>query len=164
MIRWGSQYRLHGIFFITTHSSMSIEHPGASRLIWRVSCAQGVTVCPFRVVDEINQGMDPVNERKVFMQLVDAACKEGTPQCFLLTPKLLPNLPFSPDVTVLQIMNGPLLKDIARSYKPVRPLKMHAADDMPAALPSLVCPSPALHPAYLLHVCRKSCWARGHCW
>ena len=36
---------------------------------------QGVTACPFRVVDEINQGMDPVNERKVFLQLVEAACR-----------------------------------------------------------------------------------------
>ena len=34
------------------------------------------------------------------------ARSEGTPQCFLLTPKLLPDLPFSKDVTVLQIMNG----------------------------------------------------------
>jgi hypothetical protein len=41
---------------------------------------QGVTVTPFRVVDEINQGMDPINERKVFGQLVAASCKEGTPQ------------------------------------------------------------------------------------
>ncbi len=39
------------------------------------SAVQGVTVTPFRVVDEINQGMDPQNERKVFMQLVDAACR-----------------------------------------------------------------------------------------
>lgn len=56
---------------------------------------QGVTVTPFRVVDEINQGMDPINERKVFMQLVEASCQQGTPQCFLLTPKLLPDLPFT---------------------------------------------------------------------
>ena len=41
---------------------------------------QGVTVTPFRVVDEINQGMDAVNEREVFSQLVRASCKEGTPQ------------------------------------------------------------------------------------
>jgi hypothetical protein len=47
------------------------------------------------VVDEINQGMDSANERKVFEQLVVASCKEGTPQCFLLTPKLLPDLPFT---------------------------------------------------------------------
>ena len=30
---------------------------------------QEVTFTPFRVVDEINQGMDPVNERKVFAQV-----------------------------------------------------------------------------------------------
>jgi hypothetical protein len=58
-------------------------------------CLQGVTVTPFRVVDEINQGMDPANERKVFEQLVKASCQEGTPQCFLLTPKLLPDLHFT---------------------------------------------------------------------
>lgn len=28
---------------------------------------QFVTVCPFRVVDEINQGMDQINERKVML-------------------------------------------------------------------------------------------------
>lgn len=51
--------------------------------------------------------MDPVNERKVFIQLVESACKPGTPQCFLLTPKLLPGLPYAPPVTVLLINNGP---------------------------------------------------------
>ncbi len=69
--------------------------------------AQGVTVTPFRVIDEINQGMDPINERKVFTQLVESACRPDTPQCFLLTPKLLPGLHFSPNITILQIMNGP---------------------------------------------------------
>ncbi|KAL4440548.1 hypothetical protein ABPG75_003549 [Micractinium tetrahymenae] len=77
---------------------------------------QGVTVTPFRVVDEINQGMDPINERKVFMQLVDAACKDGTPQCFLLTPKLLPDLPYTQDVTVLQIMNGEQIRKVAERF------------------------------------------------
>ncbi|KAJ9528286.1 hypothetical protein QJQ45_014268, partial [Haematococcus lacustris] len=67
---------------------------------------QAVTHTPFRVVDEINQGMDPINERKVFIQLVESSCKPGTPQCFLLTPKLLPGLPFTPEITVLTIMNG----------------------------------------------------------
>ncbi len=71
------------------------------------ACAQGVTVTPFRVIDEINQGMDPINERKVFTQLVESACRPDTPQCFLLTPKLLPGLQFSPNITILQIMNGP---------------------------------------------------------
>ena len=41
---------------------------------------QDLTRCPFRVVDEINQGMDPVNERNVFQQLVKAASQPTTPQ------------------------------------------------------------------------------------
>jgi len=77
---------------------------------------QGVAACPFRIVDEINQGMDPQNERKVFLELVRAATGEGTPQAFLLTPKLLPELPFSPAVTVLQIMNGPHIAGVATGF------------------------------------------------
>lgn len=80
---------------------------------------QDVTVCPFRVVDEINQGMDPINERKVFMQLVESACRPGTPQCFLLTPKLLPALPFTPAVQILQIWNGPAIKQVTGNYREV---------------------------------------------
>ncbi len=49
-----------------------------------------------------------------------AAAGEGTPQCFLLTPKLLPDLPFTPDVTVLQIMNGPHVPQLARNFNHVR--------------------------------------------
>jgi hypothetical protein len=81
--------------------------------------AQNVTKCPFRVVDEINQGMDPVNERKVFTQLVEAACQPGTPQCFLLTPKLLPNLPYSQHVKLLEIYNGTLISKVANGFQKV---------------------------------------------
>eukprot|EP00238_Polyblepharides_amylifera_P012271 CAMPEP_0196576178 /NCGR_PEP_ID=MMETSP1081-20130531/5501_1 /TAXON_ID=36882 /ORGANISM="Pyramimonas amylifera, Strain CCMP720" /LENGTH=1016 /DNA_ID=CAMNT_0041894717 /DNA_START=240 /DNA_END=3290 /DNA_ORIENTATION=- len=87
---------------------------------------QEFTKCPFRVVDEINQGMDAVNERKVFVKMVEAACRPDTPQCFLLTPKLLPQLEYSPAVTILNIMNGPRIKEIAdirdrdfKFYKPI---------------------------------------------
>ena len=52
--------------------------------------------------------MDPSNERAVFGVLAEAAGAAGTPQCFLLTPKLLPDLPYSDSVTVLQVVNGPL--------------------------------------------------------
>lgn len=75
---------------------------------------------PFRVVDEINQGMDAINERKAFEQLVESAIHEDTPQCFLLTPKLLPNLTYSPNVTVLQIMNGPFVDEVANKFSMVR--------------------------------------------
>ena len=47
---------------------------------------QATVSCPFRVVDEINQGMDPVNERHVFNLIVKSA-SEGA-QYFLLTPKV----------------------------------------------------------------------------
>jgi hypothetical protein len=30
---------------------------------------QDLTSCPFRLVDEINQGMDPRNERMIFSQV-----------------------------------------------------------------------------------------------
>nr|XP_008101503.1 PREDICTED: structural maintenance of chromosomes protein 5 isoform X2 [Anolis carolinensis] len=49
---------------------------------------QELNRCPFRVVDEINQGMDPVNERRVFDVVVKTACRESTSQYFFITPKL----------------------------------------------------------------------------
>lgn len=83
-------------------------------------------MAPFRVVDEINQGMDSVNERKIFRLLVEAACQPGTPQCFLLTPKLLPDLPFKEAVRILDIMNGPEIKSVANNFNLVRPLPPNA--------------------------------------
>ncbi|KAE8293746.1 Structural maintenance of chromosomes protein 5 [Larimichthys crocea] len=62
--------------------------------------------CPFRVVDEINQGMDPVNERRVFDIVVRTACKETTSQYFFITPKLLQNLQYAEEMTVLCVHNG----------------------------------------------------------
>ncbi|KAI9595896.1 hypothetical protein BDF19DRAFT_440498 [Syncephalis fuscata] len=61
---------------------------------------------PFRVVDEINQGMDPRNERMVHQRLVEVSCQPGTPQYFLITPKLLPNLTYHKMMKVLCIFNG----------------------------------------------------------
>ncbi|XP_063151213.1 structural maintenance of chromosomes protein 5 isoform X2 [Candoia aspera] len=62
--------------------------------------------CPFRVVDEINQGMDPVNERRVFDVVVETACKKSTSQYFFITPKLLQNLSYGEKMTVLLVYNG----------------------------------------------------------
>ncbi|XP_066113209.1 structural maintenance of chromosomes protein 5 isoform X2 [Saccopteryx bilineata] len=68
---------------------------------------QELNRCPFRVVDEINQGMDPTNERRVFEMVVNTACKENTSQYFFITPKLLQSLPYSEKMTVLVVYNGP---------------------------------------------------------
>ncbi|KAK2709799.1 hypothetical protein QYM36_013464 [Artemia franciscana] len=67
---------------------------------------QELTTVPFRCVDEINQGMDEANERKVFELLVNTSCEEGSAQYFLLTPKLLIGLPFSKGVKIHDINNG----------------------------------------------------------
>jgi chromosome segregation ATPase len=41
---------------------------------------QSMAKSPFRVVDEINQGMDPRNERVVHHRMVNIACQEHTSQ------------------------------------------------------------------------------------
>lgn len=62
------------------------------------------------MVDEINQGMDAVNERKIFDILVSSARNPATPQCFLLTPKLLPDMEYPDEengkITIQSIFNG----------------------------------------------------------
>jgi hypothetical protein len=63
-------------------------------------------------------GMDPQNERKMFQQLVRAASQLNTPQCFLLTPKLLPNLEYTEACTILNVMNGPYIGEAASGMFP----------------------------------------------
>lgn len=72
---------------------------------------QKLSECPFRLVDEINQGMDADNERMIFDQVTTQASKPNTPQYFLITPKLLPGLKFTPAVTMLCVFNGPFMVD-----------------------------------------------------
>jgi structural maintenance of chromosomes protein 5 len=67
---------------------------------------QEMTQCPFRVVDEINQGMDPINERKVFDIIVQNSCAKQFAQYFLLTPKLLPDLSYNEKTNVICVFNG----------------------------------------------------------
>ncbi|KAJ2470037.1 Structural maintenance of chromosomes protein 5 [Coemansia sp. RSA 2322] len=67
---------------------------------------QALVAAPFRVVDEINQGMDERNERLVHSLIVDSACQHGSSQYFLITPKLLPDLDYHPLMRVLCIFNG----------------------------------------------------------
>lgn len=74
---------------------------------------QHMTRCPFRVVDEINQGMDAVNEGKVFSILgrETNSKSEDAPQYFLITPKLLEGLEYTGDVSVLVVLNGPYVSE-----------------------------------------------------
>ena len=71
---------------------------------------------PFRVVDEINQGMDSHYERCVFDFITSSASKPHTSQYFLLSPKLLPSLKFSADMAIHFICNGPGIGKISSHY------------------------------------------------
>lgn len=68
---------------------------------------QTKTTAPFRCVDEINQGMDKDNERKVFELLVQTADSSSS-QYFLVSPKLLSDLPYSEKMVIHMTYNGPL--------------------------------------------------------
>jgi chromosome segregation ATPase len=93
------------------------RHSGGERAVSTIMylmALQEMADSPFRVVDEINQGMDERNERLVFDRIVKC-CTESKignedmqPQYFLVSPKLLPALRSmnSPDVTVLLVWNG----------------------------------------------------------
>ena len=68
---------------------------------------QELSKSPFRVVDEINQGMDASNERKVHALIVETATSSARKsQYFLITPKLLTNLSYNENMHVLCVYNG----------------------------------------------------------
>jgi chromosome segregation ATPase len=84
------------------------KHSGGERAVSTVMflmALQDMTTSPFRVVDEINQGMDESIDR-----VVKSCCGDASkPQYFLVTPKLLQGLGAmrNDDVTILLVWNGP---------------------------------------------------------
>jgi len=110
--KWGVQilvkFRANQPLAILDSHRQSGGERSVATMLYLISL-HDLTPCPFRVVDEINQGMDPVNERMIFQEVVKSACREGLPQYFLITPKLLTNLAYSKGVTVLCVFNGPWL-------------------------------------------------------
>lgn len=112
------------------------KHSGGERAVSTIMflmALQEMTQSPFRVVDEINQGMDERNERLVVDRIVRNCCGDNgsaggaavasqwRPQYFLITPKLLPNLVSvrHPDVTVLLVRSGAGLRDSQWSFAAV---------------------------------------------
>ncbi|ODH44929.1 hypothetical protein ACO22_00552 [Paracoccidioides brasiliensis] len=99
------------------HESLSVldshRQSGGERAvstIFYLMALQSLSSSPFRVVDEINQGMDPRNERMVHERMVDIACASGGEggggQYFLITPKLLSGLVYKRGMKVLCIVCG----------------------------------------------------------
>ncbi|XP_029012929.1 structural maintenance of chromosomes protein 5 [Betta splendens] len=100
-VKFHSSTQLHEL---TAHHQSGGERSVSTMLY--LMALQELNRCPFRVVDEINQGMDPINERRVFDIVVRTACKKTTSQYFFITPKLLQNLQYAEEMTVLCVHNG----------------------------------------------------------
>ncbi|KAJ8402026.1 hypothetical protein AAFF_G00372610 [Aldrovandia affinis] len=100
-VKFRSSMQLHEL---TPHHQSGGERSVSTMLY--LMALQELNRCPFRVVDEINQGMDPVNERRVFDIVVRTACKGTTSQYFFITPKVLQNLTYANEMTVHCVHNG----------------------------------------------------------
>ncbi|KAK2871454.1 hypothetical protein QQF64_002642 [Cirrhinus molitorella] len=103
-VKFRSSTQLHEL---TPHHQSGGERSVSTMLY--LMALQDLNRCPFRVVDEINQGMDPVNERRVFDIVVRTACGVNTSQYFFITPKLLQNLTYAEQMTILCVHNGPYM-------------------------------------------------------
>lgn len=96
---------------ILNHQRQSGGERSVSTIFYLISL-QGLTKSPFRVVDEINQGMDQKNERIVHSRMVNIACRdENSSQYFLITPKLLTDLEYHEKIKVHTIYSGKFVKD-----------------------------------------------------
>jgi chromosome segregation ATPase len=85
------------------------RHSGGERSVSTMMyliALQPLTPAPFRLVDEINQAMDPINERRIWEQVVAASSGDKSPQYFLVTPKLLSDLTYSDSIVVHVVFNG----------------------------------------------------------
>lgn len=95
--------------------------------IYYLMALQALSRAPFRVVDEINQGMDPRNERIVHERLVDISCnggvgpdvRDGGSQYFLVTPKLLPGLKYDSRMKVHVVVSGEFMPQVESTAEAV---------------------------------------------
>lgn len=104
------KFRENSELKVLDHQSQSGGERAVSTIFFIMSL-QGLTNAPFRIVDEINQGMDPKNEKMAHKYLVHTACKTNLSQYFLVTPKLLTGLFYHPDMVVHCIFTGPFLRE-----------------------------------------------------
>lgn len=103
------KFRENSELKVLDHQSQSGGERAVSTIFFIMSL-QGLTNAPIRIVDEINQGMDPKNEKMAHKYLVHTACKKDLSQYFLITPKLLTGLFYHPQMAIHCIFTGPSLK------------------------------------------------------
>ncbi|KAH9410730.1 putative RecF/RecN/SMC protein [Ordospora pajunii] len=80
---------------------------------------QSHSASPFRLVDEINQGMDADNERLIHDILVNLSEQQKISQFFMITPKIVPGLKYckSMKVIILYSFNGNIEQSDFVKYK-----------------------------------------------
>lgn len=115
----GNDYEKYGISIKVTYRDgeplqelNTVTQSGGERAVATATymlSLQELTSVPFRCVDEINQGMDVDNERRIFNLLVDITSQPGTSQYFLITPKLIPKLKFVESMKIHFVHNGPFV-------------------------------------------------------
>jgi chromosome segregation ATPase len=99
------KFRKEGELHILNSQIQSGGERAVSIAIYLLSL-QELTAVPFRCIDEINQGMDADNERRIFNLITQVTEERGNTQYFLLTPKLLPNLNFPEQCKIFFPFNG----------------------------------------------------------
>ncbi|AOA61493.1 SMC5-SMC6 complex component [Komagataella phaffii CBS 7435] len=113
-----SEWKIHLVVKFT-HSQVSsvfssTRHSGGEKSFTTamfLSTLQSFTQSPFRIVDEINQGLDETAEAYVHKLIIETSCydkEDGTnpTQYFLITPKLLTNLTYHRNMSTHCIFSG----------------------------------------------------------
>ena len=98
------QFRLNEAAHQLTSFRQSGGEKSVTTMIYLLAM-QGLSQAPFRVVDEINQGMDMRNERMVHELIVRTTANTNS-QHFLITPKLLRDLTYAPHMRILCVYSG----------------------------------------------------------
>ena len=66
---------------------------------------QKIDTAPFRLVDEINQGMDKYNEKLVLEMLFDICEKDESTQFFIISPKLVEGLKYNKNMNIIVLFS-----------------------------------------------------------
>ena len=70
--------------------------------------------------------MDSNFENLMFSRMIKSSCSGKLPQYFLITPKLIPNLTYTEDVTICFIFNGPWVEITPQDLITENILKSHS--------------------------------------
>lgn len=109
------KFRENAELKVLDHQSQSGGERAVSTIFFIMSL-QGLTNAPIRIVDEINQGMDPKNEKQAHKYLVKTACSSKETQYFLVTPKLLQGLYYEEGMMLLNIFTGQFTKNVSGAF------------------------------------------------